>query len=314
MAALKKSNIVEVDVIGMRMRRSPKNPLPKNDAVYQRIMKMRTVHVSGFAGTETVKEIQEYFEGHGEVSGLKIQRYKGDKYHKSVHKGACFITFSKIEECEKFLRLKDASYKGLELSKISSDGYYEMINKKCAQENKTQKEETENVTFLYVNGLSDKTITYTDIKLIFEDSDAPSFKYFYKFGSKHGTDGYAVMSTKDEADKALEAIKSKNGDKITVRNATEVTIAAMPENMLEKAQKSFAQNHYLKSLNKSCSEKGAKSKRTDNKFGGKKNFNKRKKLKRSHKASKGDNGESPNCNKKLKLESSEAKVVLHHQY
>merc|ERR1719427_78427 len=170
LAALKESKLVEVDVEQLRMRRNPANPLPENDATYQRNLKMRTVHVSGFSGTETIEEMQEYFAEHGEVSGLKI------------------------------LQLEQAKYKDLELSKMSTDDYNKKNKKKRAHESNQEGEgakEMDTVTFLYVNGLSDEMIAYTDIKFIFEDADAPSFKYFYKFGNKQGTDGYAVMVSKE---------------------------------------------------------------------------------------------------------------------
>jgi len=299
LAALKESKLVEVDVEQLRMRRNPANPLPENDATYQRNLKMRTVHVSGFSGYETIEEMQEYFAEHGEVSGLRILRKKDQS---DVHKGACFVTFNKLEESEKFLQLEQAKYKDLELSKMSTDDYNKKNKKKRAHESNQEGEgakEIDTVTFLYVNGLSDEMIAYTDIKFIFEDADAPSFKYFYKFGNKQGTDGYAVMVSKEDAEKALEAIKAKNGDKFTVRTATEVTISTMPEDKLEEATECYAENRakFLKP------KKGGRfgGRNGGGRYGGRGGKRKFNKHNRSHKVF-GD--DEPCDNKKAKVEAS----------
>jgi len=279
LAALKDSKLVEVDVEKLRMRRNPESPLPENDAAYQRNLKLRTIYVSGFGGKETIEELQEYFEGHGELAGLRIHRYKEQS---DMHKGACFVTFNKLEEAEKFLQLEQAKYNELELSKSSLEDYNKKNKKKARIQKDDEKAvESESVTFLYVKGLSDEMIAHTDIKFIFEDADAPSFKYFYKFGTKQGTDGYAVMVSQEDADKALEAIKAKNGDKFTVRTATEVTISAMPEDKLEEAKECYAENR-AKFLTKKGGRHGRNGGR--NKFGGKRKFNKGgNKPQRSHK-------------------------------
>lgn len=244
LAALKgsKNDLIEVDVDNLRIRRNPKRPLPVNDAQFVRDLKLRTVFVSGFPQTEKIEELQDFLEEYGIVDGIKLQRFE-DKNKGSLHKGELFVSFSKFEEAERFLQAPMVHYKDKALEKKSKTDFYAEKNKKSNGNDKpkpTQKEEDEDkVVFLHVDGVSDQLIGHQDLKALFEEIGAPSFKFFYRY-EKGGPDAYIVMSTQDDADQALKVLGEKKGEGISLKDADNITIVVMPEDKLALAQESYS--------------------------------------------------------------------------
>lgn len=247
LAALKTSTkeLLELDVENLRIRRHPNNPLPENDAQFNRDLKLRTVHVSGFPQTETIDELTDFLEEYGNVDGIKLMRY-ADKSKGSIHKGALFVSYSKYEEAERFIQAPMVYYKDKPLEKMSRNDFYESKknsnNGNRKEKNEKGKEESsDSLAYLYVDGLDDEMITHQDLKSFWEEMGAPSFKFFYRFGTNKGTDAYVVMSSEEDATESLRLFNETKGDNegITLKSATKVNVSALPEDKKEAAVESY---------------------------------------------------------------------------
>lgn len=265
LAALKesKSGLLELDVSNLRIRRNPEKPLPENDAKFARDLLLRTVHVSGFPGTETIEELTDFLEEYGTVDGIQLLRYK-DKSKGSLHKGRLFVSYSKYEEAERFIQAPMVYYKDKPLEKMSKEDHIAAYKK--AKEPEKEGENYDDYGFLHVTGLDDEMITFHDLKSLWEEIGAPTFKFFYRLGNKEGVDGYIVMSSQDDLDKSLKLLKEQKSDGITLKSATNVQITTMPEDKKEEALESYKKMRAL-----FLTKKGAKGGRFGgNKFGGNK--------------------------------------------
>ena len=150
------------------------------------------------------------------------------------------------------------------LSKTSLDDFHKIEDEKREQEIKSSKK-VPYVTFLFVNGLSNKSIGHRDMRTIFENAQAPNFLYFYKFGDRNSTEGYAVMANKEEAVEALRAINEKYGDEFAVQTSISVKISEMPEHRLDEARKSYEENHkmFIRTERKKSTEKKKEGKKSE---------------------------------------------------
>lgn len=278
LAALKssKSGLLELDIENLKIRRHPDKPLPENDAKFTRDLKLRTVHVSGFPQTETIEELTDFLEEYGTVDGIKLCRY-ADKNKGSLHKGSLFVSYSKYEEAERFIQAPMVYYKDKPLEKVSKTDFYASKNSKNSSNGKGKAEkveEPEKYVYLYINGLEDELIGHQDLKTVWEEISAPTFKFFYRFEPK-GPDGYIVMTSDEEATEALKLIQEHKSDGITLKSSTNVNVTEMPEDKKEAAKESY---DFMRQ--KFLTKKGSKG----GKFGGKK-FGGRNNNKRGNKRS-----------------------------
>jgi len=244
MAALQTSSsgLLELDVVNNQIRRNPSKPLPNNDGKYARALKLRTVFVKGFPQTESIEDLTDFLEEYGTVDGIKLCRFPASEHKGSIFKGSLFVTYSTFEEAEKFVQAPMVTYKEVLLEKKSKIDYLKE-NEKNADKNgknnntKTYKPEVP-VGFLYVEGLDDAQINHRDMKEVWEEMSAPSFKFFYKF-EKEGSNGFMVFPSEDDVKKSLDIMKEKNLEELTVKTSTNVVVREMPEDMLEKSQECY---------------------------------------------------------------------------
>uniref|UniRef100_A0AAG5DM31 Lupus La protein n=1 Tax=Anopheles atroparvus TaxID=41427 RepID=A0AAG5DM31_ANOAO len=118
--------LVEVSEDREKLRRHPERPLPELNEETRKEIYTRTVYVKGFAPQDGTKmdELVEFFQPHDKVVNIVMRRYFDKPTKKYLFKGSVFVTFAKVEQCEKFLQQK-LTYKGKELICKMQNVYYE---------------------------------------------------------------------------------------------------------------------------------------------------------------------------------------------
>ncbi|CAK8696078.1 lupus La protein homolog [Clavelina lepadiformis] len=252
LAALKKSksNLMEIDVDGQKIRRKLNRPLPENDAKYKRDLKLRSVYVKGFPQTETIENITEFLSDYGQVDGIQLRR-TNNPHQGSVFKGSLFATFAKLEDAEKFLQAPMVYYKDKELEKMSKDAFWkekeaENVDrpkkgqkKKDSKEEPVEEKDEDNFSFLQVSNLTDTTISHIDIKELLREIGANECKFFSRY-EKNGPTGYMLFPESSAAEEALALLSAKKGGcTLSIKSSEEVTFEILSDEDSQKALHSY---------------------------------------------------------------------------
>lgn len=234
---LTNSELLEVDLNEMKVRRNVSKPLPENNEEYQLDLKLRTVMVSGFPGTETIEDITSFLEEYGPVDGLKLNRFQ-DKHKGSLHKGSGFVAYKDKTDAEKFLNTPMVTYKDKQLNRVSKTEFNRERNKKQLAKRRKKEEMNkktapvekapevvvvDTTAYLYLTGIDDESINHNDMKALFQVVEAPKFKAFSRI---QGTStGWIAMLTKELAEKAVEIMQQNFGDEFALKESAHVKIS-----------------------------------------------------------------------------------------
>lgn len=133
-AALETSTegLIEIAEDRLKIRRSQDRPLPEQNEETRKECISRTAYVKGFPLESQMSDLIEFFDAHEKVVNIVMRKYMDKPTKENKFKGSVFVTFSKKEQCEEFLKKEDLEYKGVKLIRMSQEDYY--ISKKGERE------------------------------------------------------------------------------------------------------------------------------------------------------------------------------------
>jgi len=121
LAALSKSTsgLLELDLDGKKVRRSPFKPLPSFDKDHAAAINKRTLYIKGFPVETTLDDLQEWFDGNWAAERIHMKRADGKTF-----KGSIFVTMASDDTANKLLEAAASedgvSYKESKLENIST--------------------------------------------------------------------------------------------------------------------------------------------------------------------------------------------------
>lgn len=218
LSALKKSDagLLEFDDEKKRVKRSESKPPPaRTDPEVQKISKQKTVYAKGFPVDYTMDKLEEFFEGKGETTFIKMRRDD-----QKAFKGSIFVEFKTPEIAQEFLGLKDLKIGETELEIMSRDDFYKQKDEEKKahktggqpQERHEPKHDYEKGCVLHFKGAGDET-SREDLKELFSGHGEVSWVDFVR----NDTEGKIRFREEGAAQKAIDSLKKANDDKIVVK-------------------------------------------------------------------------------------------------
>ncbi|CAG5124930.1 unnamed protein product [Candidula unifasciata] len=240
--ALKKSSsgLMEVSEQGDKIRRSPSKPLPGDTKERREEILARSIYAKSFPLDVKLDDLQQFFEGYGQVDNVYMKR----DFHKKTFKGSVFVIFTNKEDAEKFVSEEGTKFRDqvLEVKSFKAD-YFK--NKAAERKSKGKKDtegkpdkkseikteveaETEleervrqqmtKNAVLHLKGFSADT-SREQVKKCFQPYADVGWVDF----DKGATEGYIRLREPDSAGPTLEKAKAANDGKIVIQD-TEIEV------------------------------------------------------------------------------------------
>ncbi|OAF71766.1 La protein [Intoshia linei] len=134
----KNDHFIEVSEDFIKIRRCISKAFPKDTADLQKQIDEKTVFISGFPIINlTLDNVEKYISKHGDVELIFLTR----DMHRKLN-GSAFVVFSKLEDVEKFVLVKDLKYLDSDISikKMTQQEYFlDMIEKRKNEKDKLNK-------------------------------------------------------------------------------------------------------------------------------------------------------------------------------
>ncbi|BFY97793.1 hypothetical protein BsWGS_00833 [Bradybaena similaris] len=242
--ALKKSSsgLMEVSEQGDKIRRSPFKPLPDDTKERRDEIIARTVYARPFPVDVKLDDVQEFFEGYGELDEVIMIKDCQTK----AFRGSVFATFANKENAAKFVIEEETKFREQDLKvKCFKTNY---LNDKAAKREAKFKGMIKNAV-LHLKGLSYK-ISKEQVKAFFSNvlqSDVAWVDFV-----KGGSEGYIRLREPDSADSTLEKVKAVNEGKIVIHGSEievrvvegneELKYLKMIKNIMKRPQRKRKQN------------------------------------------------------------------------
>lgn len=133
--------LIEIHESREKIRRHPERPLPEQNEEHRKEIISRTAYVKGFPPKETeMSDLIDFFNPYEKVVHICMRKYHDKQTKQYLFKGSVFVTFSKKEECQEFLKKDKIEYNGTELIRKWQEEYIEeKKNEKTARESKRNK-------------------------------------------------------------------------------------------------------------------------------------------------------------------------------
>jgi len=116
---LQSSALIEVDMSGKKVRRSPGCPLPEWNEQRKEDLMRRTVYVKGLSieTPPTLDDLLQHFKQYGVIENIQMRTLYDKLEKKASFKGSAFILFKVLDEATKFIELESVKYDDKELIK-----------------------------------------------------------------------------------------------------------------------------------------------------------------------------------------------------
>jgi len=228
-----KTGLLEIHEDRLKIRRSPKNPVPDpDDPIMRKASKMKTLYMKGFPTTYTLDDVQDFILSQ-QCQNIFV-KMKQDEEKK--FKGSIIVELSTLEEAEKFLK-NEIKCGETTLKVLKRDDYFEQKNEKRtgkkftgakrraddeegetdAKKPKEDGEEEEKVPpklgcVMHFKGCSTDTVR-EDLKAMFGEHEPIEWVDF----ERGETQGYVRFENEGAAQKAIDAVKAANEDKIVIK-------------------------------------------------------------------------------------------------
>lgn len=225
-----KSGLMEVSEDKQKIRRSPDNPLPEENASNMLELKARTVYCKGFPLDATIDKIQTFFDQYGDTEAIFMRRDKERNF-----KGSVFATYKTKADAQKFMAVESMKYEDKEMVCYFKSDYYKMKS----EERKTQKEQSkkdkkekkqqiedeaveanteyqefERGLVMYFTGACDQT-SREDLKEVLGDYGVISWIEF----NKGETEGSIRFESGTNVKEIIEKVLGDHNDKLEIRGS-----------------------------------------------------------------------------------------------
>jgi len=220
-----KSGLLELDTTNKKIRRNLEKAVPSRiDHEANRLAKLKTLYVKGFPTEYTLDNIEEFFEGKGDVIFIKMRRDDTSKF-----KGSIFVEFATQEMANNFLQ-QDLAIDESVLEKMTREDYYKKkdeekkAGKGKGKQNEGDKEETEDKDafvagcVIHFKGAGEGT-SREDLKALFGGTYDIKWVDF----NRNDTEGFIQFKEEGTAQKAIDTLKEANGGKVMI-NGVEATL------------------------------------------------------------------------------------------
>ncbi|KAB0797356.1 hypothetical protein PPYR_08350 [Photinus pyralis] len=199
-AALKKSesNLVVVSEDGKKVRRNPEKAAPEFTEERKKEITARSAYAKGFPPDEPLDDIIKYLsDNHGSIESCTKRGYVDRATNERKHKNSCFVVFTNLEDCKKFVEAEEVKYKDVELIRKYQSAYIDEKKEEYAQRKnvKKGKQKEEEIKVLFPKGTvfhftveaEDCVLTREEIKLKVTESSGNAPAYIdYNKGEKEG--------------------------------------------------------------------------------------------------------------------------------
>jgi len=228
-----KTGILEIHSDKLKIRRSPSNPVPDpDDPIARKASKMKTLYVKGFPTTYTLDDVQDFILSQQCQNIFVKMKYDEDR----KFKGSILVELSTFEEAEKFLK-NEIKCQDTVLTVMKRDDYFnEKSEKRYGNNNNKRRgsdDEEEGAggkkpkedggeeakvpprlgSVLHFKGCSTETLR-EDFKELFGAHEPIEWVDF----DKGDTQGYIRFENEGGAQKALDAVKAANENKVVVKD------------------------------------------------------------------------------------------------
>ena len=123
-----------------KFRRHPDNPLPEFNETRRKETQARTAYAKGFPLDSNLSQLIEFFNNNFEnVEQVIMRKYFCPKTKKHLFKGSVFVTFSKVEFAEEFVKKEEIKYSEKALLRYTQSKYIEIKKKEREESDKKKK-------------------------------------------------------------------------------------------------------------------------------------------------------------------------------
>lgn len=224
-AAIKKSKagLIEVNETDLKLRRSKDKPLPDlQDPLVLKAKRMKTLYMKGFPKTFTIDQVENFLRENG-TEPIFVKLRKTDDFE---FKGSVFTELETQEQANKLLENKELKCEEETLIIKLREAYFEEKN----QERRAAKSDGDKSEGIKLDRKTGAIMHFKnvpegsfreDVKSLFQPHENVAWIDF----NKGDTQGYIRFEEDGAAQKAIDAVKSANDDKIMVKeNELEVRV------------------------------------------------------------------------------------------
>ncbi|XP_048776658.1 lupus La protein-like [Ostrea edulis] len=218
------SGLIQVSKDNVFIRRNPDMSIPENTEERRNDFNERSAYVKGFPLNVSLDTLIAFFEKISPVDTVYMRRDQEKKF-----KGSVFVTFTKKEDCDKFVAEPESKYEESILIKKSKTQYFkeredgkkqkklEQLRRKKEDQQRRETEEQQKLVdsitkgaVLHLTGIVSEELTMEDFRTLFNDYATVAWVDYEKGDSQ----AWIRFNEANTAKPTLEKVKADHDGKL----------------------------------------------------------------------------------------------------